>query len=255
MKKAALLLAMVVTMACGLAAPTAQAEEQVTLILLGGTGDDFFGIELSNDGTRFVIDSRSPLEVGGGICSHPPAEPLRLNCDAPRISGFEIRMDAGNDTVELKEPLTVPATIDGGEGNDLLLGGGGSDWLIGGAGDDSLFGGGGNDRLSCGDGDDFGFGGRNEDTISGDAGQDFLYGGGGDDALSGGTGDDGLFGGVANDLLRGGPGDDGLVGDEGNDRGNGGVGRDKITGGPGNDSFVVGSRDIASLGPGRDQEL
>ncbi|HVQ58932.1 MAG TPA: hypothetical protein VMS60_08510 [Solirubrobacterales bacterium] len=255
MKTAALFLAMVVAVACGLAAPAAQAEEQATLILLGGSGEDVLQIDVSDDGTTYEIDSRSPLEVGGGICRHPEGAPLKLLCEAPKIGGFEIRVDAGNDIVELKEPLTVPATIDGGDGDDLLVGGGGSDWVMGGNGDDSLFGGLGNDRISCGEGDNFGFGGRGDDRIRGGAGQDFLYGGGADDILNGEAGDDGLFGGVGNDGLLGGPGDDGLTGEEGNDHGNPGAGRDRITGGPGNDTFVVGERDSVSLGPGRDKEI
>ncbi len=42
--------------------------------------------------------------------------------------------------------VTVPVTLKGGAGNDILSGGGGDDTLIGDAGDDTLTGGLGNDR-------------------------------------------------------------------------------------------------------------
>ena len=69
----------------------------------------------------------------------------------------------------------------GGEDNDTLLGGGGSDTLFGGEDDDVLEGGGGADILSGGDG---------VDSLSGGNGQDILGGGTGADTLTGGKGSD-----------------------------------------------------------------
>ncbi len=58
----------------------------------------------------------------------------------------------GDDLLLNESP--TPVSFDGGAGNDLLLGGDGSDTLTGGAGDDILAGGAGRDVLRGGDGDD-----------------------------------------------------------------------------------------------------
>ncbi|ROH83213.1 hypothetical protein ED236_12320, partial [Pseudomethylobacillus aquaticus] len=88
-------------------------------------------------------------------------------------------------------------SIDGGAGDDQLLGYGGNDTLLGGLGNDSLQGGDGTDSLSGGDG---------MDTLQGDNGNDTLLGGAGADSLEGGQGDDVLTGGAGGDLLDGGSG-------------------------------------------------
>jgi Ca2+-binding RTX toxin-like protein len=88
------------------------------------------------------------------------------------------------------------------DGNDVLIGGNGSDELYGGTGDDELDGGNGSDVLDGGTGDDELFGGN---------GKDELFGGAGDDKLDGGNGKDELKGGAGNDILTGGTGDDTFV--------------------------------------------
>ncbi len=58
---------------------------------------------------------------------------------------------AGDDVLIANGPVGV--TLDGGDGDDILIGGDGDDVLIGGPGDDILIGGAGNDVLDPGDGD------------------------------------------------------------------------------------------------------
>lgn len=77
----------------------------------------------------------------------------------------------------------------GGPGNDLLWGNRGADWLAGGSGDDSLFGGTGADYL-IGDTDSLSAFAGGNDRLSGDEGPDSLLGGGGRDLLYGGSGAD-----------------------------------------------------------------
>lgn len=100
------------------------------------------------------------------------------------------------------------ATVLGGIGDDVLgagengtnvQGGGGNDLMIGNLAADMVFGGEGSDTISGGDGDDQVFGG---------AGQDWLFGGRGDDRIDGGEGSDRLFGGAGIDRLTGGGGAD-----------------------------------------------
>ncbi|MGO4910536.1 DUF4114 domain-containing protein [Pseudorhodobacter sp. W20_MBD10_FR17] len=172
-------------------------------------------------------------------------------------------------------------TIDGGTGDDVLLGGHGDDKLYGGDGADTLNasqgndtadGGAGNDTINLEDGNDFGFGGLGADTINAGDGNDVVYGGDGNDALRGGNGDDQLFGEAGSDEINGGAGadlvdggagadnlfgndgDDMLLGGEGNDTLDGGNNNDKLDGGAGNDLLLGGTgSDTLSGGAGEDK--
>jgi Ca2+-binding RTX toxin-like protein len=143
----------------------AAAEASVNVVLAGSPGDDRITIELSADGTVYEIESATPLEVGGSVCAHPERRAEALTCEATAIAGFEINTGAGNDVVTLGRTVPVPATIRGGEGDDVLTGGAGADKLIGGSGNDELNGRGGNDML---------LGGPGNDTLNGGSGQNVL---------------------------------------------------------------------------------
>jgi Ca2+-binding RTX toxin-like protein len=84
----------------------------------------------------------------------------------------------------------VSRNIDGGPGNDTLVGSSGGDTMFGGAGDDTLYGNGGNDALRGHTGNDVLFGGPGNDSLWGGDGDDILHGGSGDDFLDGGNGAD-----------------------------------------------------------------
>ena len=93
----------------------------------------------------------------------------------------QIVVEAGNggDAVRIDERNgvfadTIPTTIDGGNGDDRLVGGAGAVTLIGGNGDDTLFGGDGNEKL---------FGGNGDDTIDGGKGNDAAFLGNGNDTF------------------------------------------------------------------------
>ena len=62
---------------------------------------------------------------------------------------------AGADVVDATGLAATAAllTLDGGDGDDVLLGGAGNDTLLGGAGDDVLIGGPGTDTIDGGTGD------------------------------------------------------------------------------------------------------
>jgi Ca2+-binding RTX toxin-like protein len=150
------------------------AEPSVNVVLAGSPGDDRITVELSADGTAYEISSATPLEVGGTVCTHPEKRLEALSCEATAIAGFEINTGAGNDTVTLGKTVPVPATIRGGEGDDVLTGGAGADKLIGGPGDDELNGRGGNDVLLGGAGNDTLIGGPGTDTLNGGSGQNVL---------------------------------------------------------------------------------
>ncbi len=166
--------------------------------------------------------------------------------------------------------------MDGGEGNDHLVGDGGNDILLGGAGIDLLqgddgndylegeagidllYGGDGNDYLEGGDGDDLSSANGNtagEGGLSGGTGDDSIYGGTGRDELSGEDGLDLLDGGIGDDLLFGGTGNDSLWGGEGNDQLQGGGGNDVLDGDAGNDLLFGEAGNDHLYGNDGDDEL
>ena len=141
------------------------AEHSINLVLAGSPGEDRITIELSADGRSYEIESATPLEVGGTVCAHPEKVATELLCEAAPIAGFELNTGAGNDVVTLGRTVPVPATIRGGEGDDVLSGGAGADKLIGGSGDDELVGRGGNDLLIGGPGTDRLVGGPGQNVL------------------------------------------------------------------------------------------
>jgi Ca2+-binding RTX toxin-like protein len=170
-----------------------------------------------------------------------PAEGVRL---------VSVRAGDGNDVVDVGkasprvwaateaiQPVSIPAYIDGGPGDDHLYGGKARDGIFGGAGRDEIHGMDGPDLLVGGIGNDALDGGEDNDLLLGNAGNDRLNGGAGDDVLLGGEGDDilGVSGTMlplmpepGNDLLVGGPGNDALAGGDGADRILGGAGADRF---------------------------
>lgn len=64
--------------------------------------------------------------------------------------------------------------MDGGNGDDLLIGGRGNDNLTGGNGNDIILGGRGNDNIVGGNGDDLLVGGQGFDRVEGGRGQDTI---------------------------------------------------------------------------------
>lgn len=131
--------------------------------------------------------------------------------------------------IQVPRVLSVPGTLVGGSGNDVLNGGKLNDTLMGGAGNDELGGGNGDDQL-FGEGDD--------DILYGNEGNDELIGGSGNDFVDTGTGNNQVTGGSGNDIYHF---EDNSVGIN-------------FTGGSGDD-IVYGSRfsDVISLGPDNDQ--
>jgi Ca2+-binding RTX toxin-like protein len=173
---AVLVLTAQVTAAAGAASPSLRrtgpnprveplTEPGLNLVLTGSPGDDRITVELSADGRYYEIESATPLEVGGTICTHPEKRAEALLCEATAIAGFEVNTGVGNDTVTLGRAVPVPATIRGGEGDDALTGGAGADKLNGGPGVDELVGRGGDDLLVGGPGYDTLVGGPGHNIV------------------------------------------------------------------------------------------
>jgi hypothetical protein len=131
------------------------------------------------------------------------------NWSASQVRGISVNARGGDDMVLLnsergqgQQAIAVPAVIDGGAGNDILVGGAARNLLAGGSGDDRIWGNSSHDVL---------VGGSGNDTLDGGSGNDVLLGQAGADGLSGGTGNDTLQGGADSDVLYGQAGRDRFI--------------------------------------------
>tara|TARA_R110002124_G_scaffold64985_2_gene178029 strand:- start:862969 stop:881598 length:18630 start_codon:yes stop_codon:yes gene_type:complete len=148
------------------------------------------------------------------------------------ISGMASFSGDGNDTVTGSSNSN---NIDGGDGDDLIMGGDGDDIIDGEGDNDTIYGEDGADTMTGGLGNDYLDGGARSDTINGNEGDDTIFGGDGQDLLlggddndtisgdadvddiNGGNGDDIIYGGTEADILTGGEGADTVYGDDGDD--------------------------------------
>ncbi len=112
----------------------------------------------------------------------------------------------GDDLITVSPAIRINAFLNGGNGDDNIIGGNGHDTLRGGAGDDGLFGGAGNDRI---------FGDAGIDALGGQKGNDHLVGGADPDSIFGHEGNDTLDArdGSSHDTVIGGTGKDTLLAD------------------------------------------
>jgi Ca2+-binding RTX toxin-like protein len=129
------------------------------------------------NGTLFIIGSETGAgndtatinQSGGDISVNASMNGTNpFVASAAVVNSIVVRLGSGNDILVSAPNITVPMTIEGGEGNDLITAGGGADFIDGGPGIDILSGGGGNDVL---------IGGNGSDMLVGQAGEDLLIGG------------------------------------------------------------------------------
>ena len=114
------------------------AADTVTVNATGG--DDIILLSIDQNGA-LVID---------GLASRIVIEHFEFDNDRVVINGL-----GGADVIEASGVGAngPQLTFDGGDGDDILVGGGGNDTILGGNGDDVLIGGGGIDVLDGGPGD------------------------------------------------------------------------------------------------------
>lgn len=229
------------------------------LAVYGGAGNDTFNQGSAStpsetiwggSGTDTVsYASRSAavtVTIGTGVDDGISGENDDINSDVEVVTG-----GSGNDT--LTAATGVAATLNGGPGNDTLIGDSGADTLNGGAGNDTLRGGAGNDTLNGDDGDDTfdeGATSNGGDVMNGGAGIDTVdYSArtasltvtmDGAAANDGETGEaDNVKGDVEN--IIGGSAADTITGNALNNRIDGRAGNDILSGGAGDDVFPQGS--------------
>ena len=166
-------------------------------VLFGGDGNDRFIAEP-------VLDGNDSLDGGAGIDTMDYARrTIGVN-----VSVGNGQADDGQPGVELDAVDISVENVNGGAGDDVVIGSPADNLLIGGDGDDELYGDAGRDEIH---------GGYGADILVGDAGRDNLYGDQGMDSIDGGIGNDNLFGGGGADTITGGPGTDDIFGEASSD--------------------------------------
>jgi Ca2+-binding RTX toxin-like protein len=139
---------------------------------------------LSVEGTRAADKIALRLQAGDpGVLQVDVGDDgsADFSFDRNKIASIAVAAGAGDDAVRIDESNgaftdSIPTAIDGGDGNDTIAGGKGSELLLGGDGNDSIDGNGGNDVAFLGAGDDtFVWDpGDGSDTIEGQDGSDAM---------------------------------------------------------------------------------
>ena len=160
------------------------------LTIDGSDGDDFISV-LYADNPFYPPNFRSVTASFGGTNAHANSFSLPNGINSITIDGH-----SGDDFVG--GGSLGDLDLYGGDGNDRVASSG-SRLLDGGAGDDEIIGSSNAETINGGAGNDTIFGEGGNDTIDGGAGNDILHGGEGADQLAGGDGDDELYPDAATD--------------------------------------------------------
>jgi Ca2+-binding RTX toxin-like protein len=123
------------------------------LVITGSRIDDDVFVRLTSSGNNVAVFSSNQ-----SIGTFPIA-----GLSTIQFNGF-----AGNDSIAVSSNVELTTVLDGGAGNDFVIGGGGNNILLGGPGSDFVSGRGDRDILIGGDG---------RDILSGFSGDDILIGG------------------------------------------------------------------------------
>jgi Ca2+-binding RTX toxin-like protein len=141
------------------------------LTVEGTKYNDNITVSLSEDGSQITVTQGKARRHG-----RTAGTPTTTTFAASDVTSISINGGAGNDNISLKSlgttALATPASILGGDGNDVISSGAGNDTIDAGGGDDRIRAGAGNDSVDGGDGNDDISGGDGADTLSGGDGDD-----------------------------------------------------------------------------------
>ncbi len=170
---AALLLALVLALPAGAQAAATMSVNGSTLTFTASDALDHQTYPYLASNGHLRIEDLDGISPGASGCTS--VSPGTVDCGAPStFTRVVLSFGLGSDTVAVADGLHLPATIDGGAGDDEIDGGDQPDVLDGGDGADTVYGNGGADVVRGGPGDD---------EISAGTGIDVLDGGGGNDAV------------------------------------------------------------------------
>ena len=223
---------------------TASKNGTVEYNALKGEAND---VTVTYDGTSYLIHEAGTRAYPGYGCRRVTLHDVA--CDASNV--WQVRVEAGDRDDVIHFEVPVPATAEGGAGDDRLYGGSETDYLLGGDGIDLLDGGDGWDYLFGGTGADDLRGGPgirdvadyNERTAAVTVTLDGLRNDGepGENDLVESDVED-VFGGAGNDTIVGDAQSNDIQGLGGDDVIDGGLGPDIFYGGDGTDTLTYAAR-------------
>jgi hypothetical protein len=130
------------------AAPAANAALEIS----GGTlrytarAGNVNDIQIALVGADYSVTDSVPIDLADASCVHGPSANT-ATCTGASVTGINVNALDLDDRITIDPSVTVPAVLNGQDGNDVVTGGSGNDTLDGGPGTDTLHGGGGNDTI------------------------------------------------------------------------------------------------------------
>jgi len=128
-------------------------------------------VEGTNDANQIQLQVSDPTKRSGGMVSVMDNGQTMGMFPLAQFKRIEVRGLGGDDNISVTGTVGVATLIDGGEGNDSIIGGDTGAIILGRGGNDSLLGGAGRDLLIGGMGSDTVKGGGGDDIVIGDATQ------------------------------------------------------------------------------------
>jgi Ca2+-binding RTX toxin-like protein len=186
--------------------------------IFGGAGDDYLvggagNNIISGGGGTNVIWGGNPVFNGSPVPDFPTFQSAILNVFF-KPDGTPLVNPDGSLTMP-----AVPGDTSGGDGNNVINGGPGMDYIFAGGGNDKAYGGSGVEYID---------GGAGQDTVFAGDGNSVARGGDGNDIVVGGSPNDATPGGAGRSLLYGDAGDDFLYAEGANQTLYGGAGKDTL---------------------------
>ena len=167
----------------GLGSPAGGAHASALQLGIKGSADaDEISVALDSTQTQYAITSTRPINPPPPPCAQITT--FQITCPVSDFVAFTATLGDSGDSFSVGPSISVPVTITGGAGSDVLRGGSGPDTVLGGDGKDRLL------------------GGNGRDVLRGAAARDVLKGGKGRDVLKGGNGTDRLLGGAGRDVEK-----------------------------------------------------
>ncbi len=196
--------------------------ENLPLVIDGGTGHDILRFENSFDISGATINAMEQLNLNGNdtMTATQLAAFGTVSGYGPGYTTGTMTLSAGGTAAVTLDPgMTAYFSLTGSADADILTFAPGytaTIYAYVGGGDDSVIAASGNDSLRGEDGNDSLYGNAGNDSIDGGFGNDVLLGQAGNDTIDGGWGFDSVDGGIGDDLLYARMGDS-IYGGTGND--------------------------------------
>ena len=206
---------------------------------LNGDGSTIYKMPFVTIENVVVLDSKTILVANDNNYPFSLGRP-------PAIDNTEIV------TLELSTPLNVDKAIfsnagktvlQGGSGDDVLVGTNGDDEINAGAGNNTLHGLLGNNTLIAGNGNDTAYAEGGDDVFLLGNGNNTVFANAGSDRVSTGSGNDIIYADLGDDWVNAGDGNNIVFAREGNNRVTTGLGNDIVWAGMGNNSISTGAGD------------